>query len=158
MRKHHHLGRIVANCVFLMLLALLASGCETPGWAERLDEAFTPAPKVTPQDVEQHRTRYFKSRDREELYWLLRHEVESGMSYEDVCHAIGQNGVPEKHDTWVKTNGGNYQLGDHVYAFGPDNQGQTVYLVFRENKLVNFDPTEFSSSGRPKPKKEDETE
>jgi hypothetical protein len=33
-----------------------------------------------------------------------------------------------------------------VYAFGPDSEGQTVYLAFREDMLVNFDPLDFRSS------------
>ncbi|HTI50818.1 MAG TPA: hypothetical protein VL475_07700 [Planctomycetaceae bacterium] len=129
-----------------ILLATTLSGCETPGWAQRLDDAFSASPRDkghARDEEERQRKKYAGSRDREALHWLLRHRVDSGMSYHEVCRTLGEDGVRESRDNWIKNNGGNYQVGDDVYAFGPDNKGQTLYLVFREDKLVNFDPKEF---------------
>lgn len=128
----------------LTLLGLL-SGCETPGWAARLDEAFTPNPRpaITHADEERQRKKYAATRDRDALFWLLHYRIDSGMSLADVSRVLGEEGSRESHDRWIKTNGGNYQVGDDVYAFGPDNEGHTLYLVFRDGHLVNFDPDEF---------------
>jgi hypothetical protein len=141
-----------------LLLAATISGCETPGWAERLDESFSmpnfKSSKASAADEEQHRKEYAASRERVALYWLLHHRIESGMGYHQVCQILGEDGVRESRDNWVKTGDGSYQVGDDVYAFGPDSEGQTLYLVFRDNKLVNFDPDEFKdASVRPRPAK-----
>jgi hypothetical protein len=150
----------VAYCLTGILLAAVFSGCETPGWAERLDQAFTfdpPDRKQSRNEEEQHRKKYAATRDRDALHWLLRHRIDSGMSYHDVCRTLGEDGSRESRDNWIKNNGGNYQVGDDVYAFGPDSKGQTLYLVFRDDKLVNFDPKEFSSTAhRKRPKEADE--
>lgn len=142
-----------------ILLATILAGCETPGWAERLDEAFTFSPGKDAghyrEEGERHRKKYAATHDREALHWLLRHCIEPGMSYHDVCRALGEDGVRESRDNWIKNNGGNYQVGDDAYAFGPDNHGQTLYLVFRDDKLVNFDPREFSGVRRHEKPKDD---
>lgn len=132
-----------------LFLAGLSAGCETSGWAQKLEQAFSSRPHSTSGDEERHRRKYMGNHDRQALYWLLRHRIQSGMSYGDVCRILGEEGTRESKDNWIKSNGGNYQVGDDAYAFGPDSDGQTLYLLFRDDKLVNFDPTEFSDSGHP---------
>lgn len=128
-----------------LLLAGLLAGCETSGWAHKLERAFSSRPQTTSADEERYRRKYVGNHDRQALYWLLRHRIDSGMAYGEVCRVLGEEGTRESRDNWIKTNGGNYQLGDDAYAFGPDSDGQTLYLVFRDDKLVNFDPTEFNT-------------
>lgn len=130
------------------ILCGLLAGCESPGWAQRLDDAFAIDPKVTEEEVERHRTGYVANGNPDDLHWLLRNQVHSGISYEGVCRILGEKGTRVTHDRAVKTSGGNYQSGDDVYSFGPDRNGQALFLVFRENKLVNFDPSEFDGPGR----------
>lgn len=77
------------------------------------------------------------------MSWLLAHCVAPGMSYKEVCRALGEEGSPEANDRWIKTRGTTYQVGDDTYCFGPDSEGQSVYLVFREDKLIGFDPEAF---------------
>ena len=137
---------ISANWSALLLLAATLSGCETANWARNLNDAFSSRPRTTAAEEERHRNDYVANHDRQALNWLLRHRIESGMSYATVCKVLGEEGVREARDEWIKTKGGSYQLGDDVYAFGPDNEGHTVYLGFREDKLVDFDPTEFKIS------------
>lgn len=127
-----------------LLLAGALAGCGTSGWAHKLERAFSSKPATSSADEERYRRKYVGNHDRKALYWLLRHRVESGMAYGEVCRILGEDGVHETRDNWIKTNGGNYQIGDDCYAFGPDSDGQTLYLVFRDDKLVNFDPTEFN--------------
>ncbi|MSR56301.1 MAG: hypothetical protein EXS05_01335 [Planctomycetaceae bacterium] len=136
------------TCGFV--LAAMLVGCETPQWALKLDEAFAPSTvkKSDPADARDHRTKYVASRDSASLNWLLAHKIDSGMSLADVCKVLGEQGELEERKNWITNRGGNYQIGDDVYAFGPDNKGRKLYLVFRENMLVNFDPTEFEKSSR----------
>lgn len=129
-----------------LLVGALSIGCETSGWTRKLERAFSSRPHSTSAEEEHYRNKYVGNHDRQALYWLLRHRIDAGMPYGDVCRVLGEEGVRETRDNWIKTNGGNYQLGDDAYAFGPDSDGQTLYLVFRDDKLVNFDPTEFDST------------
>jgi hypothetical protein len=43
----------------------------------------------------------------------------------------------------LKTNNNAYRSSDKMYAFGPDSKSRTYFLVFRDNRLVGFDPKEF---------------
>ena len=56
---------------------------------------------------------------------------------------MGEDGTLETGDRRLMTGGGNYRVGDEMYAFGPDSKGKTVYLAFREDRLVNFERSEF---------------
>ncbi|MFN0196201.1 MAG: hypothetical protein ACKVT0_05615 [Planctomycetaceae bacterium] len=93
--------------------------------------------------AEKYRERYQETREPDAICWLLAHEIHSGMSLDDVNRTLGENGVREENSSWLTTNGGNYRTDDDVYRWGPDSEGGTIYLVFRENHLVNFDPHEF---------------
>jgi hypothetical protein len=65
------------------------------------------------------------------------------MSYDDVRHVLGEDGTHEERDRWLKTKGINIRIDDDVYSFGPDSDNRTLYLFFREDRLINFDPTDF---------------
>jgi hypothetical protein len=77
------------------------------------------------------------------MRWLLAHRVKGGMSYAAVCHVLGEDGERETKDRWLKTGGVNIRIDDEVYAFGPDSEGRNLYLFFRDDRLINFDPDEF---------------
>ena len=130
----------------LALAACLAfAGCESPAWIRNLNDSFYSSRSGTPEEEERHRTAYLESGDRASMRWLLSHRIEAGMNYDAVCKVLGVQGSPERNDRAIKTGGGNYQLGDEIYSFGPDSQGSSVYLAFREGRLVNFDPSQFRS-------------
>jgi hypothetical protein len=132
----------------IALAAALCAGCETPAWVRSLNEAFAARrPDASFEAQETHRHDYLATHSRQSMRWLLGHCVDAGMSYKEVCRALGEEGARETQDTWIKTRGGPYQVGDDVYAFGPDNEGQSVYLVFREDQLIGFDPEEFRKGG-----------
>jgi hypothetical protein len=42
----------------------------------------------------------------------------------------------------LKTTGVNVRIDDDVYSF-EDNEGRALKLFFREDRLINFDPTDF---------------
>ena len=51
-----------------------------------------------------------------------------------------------RRDSRYTRNGGHYRENDVLYKWGPDNEGRTILLAFRDDKLVNFDPDFFESS------------
>lgn len=99
--------------------------------------------KTDKNQAEKHRQRYQSEREPESICWLLANEIHSGMLLEEVNRVLGENGVREQNSRWITSNGGNYRADDVAYRWGPDAKGGTVYLLFREGKLVNFDPKQF---------------
>jgi hypothetical protein len=100
--------------------------------------------KAGVRDEEQHRQSYQKSRDPEDLRWLLANRISSGMSVSEVGRIIGQEGRRLYDDTWIKKGGGYYQSGDEAWKWEQDRNGQSLILVFREGRLVNFDPGDYA--------------
>jgi hypothetical protein len=137
--------KFVARLVYVWFaLALLTfAGCESPEWTRSLNDSFSAAEKTGPKTEEEHRREYVATHSHESMRWLLSHRVQTGMSYNQVRHVLGEDGTLETGDRKLMTGGGNYRVGDEMYAFGPDSKGKTVYLAFRENRLVNFEPSEF---------------
>jgi len=140
-----------------LLLTLVLSGCETPGWG-RLDEIFSPShPKITPAEEERHRVEYIETRSQESIQWLLRHCVENGMSHETVSNVLGEQGTREAQDGKFKAGGGtSVQVGDDLYVYGPDDHSRMYYLVFRENVLVGFEPKDYTGGRATKRKEADD--
>jgi len=68
------------------------------------------------------------------------------MSRTEVAQVLGEAGQPVARDARFKRNGGHYQERDRLWKWGPDHQGQSVLLAFRDGTLVNFDPDEFAST------------
>jgi hypothetical protein len=132
-----------AGCMML-LVAACCCGCESPGWVKSLGKALGSSSEEAAQAEQRHQEEYVATRSRSAMHWLLANRIESGMAYLDVCRVMCQEGSAEPAERWVKGQG--YQVGDEVYRFGPDNQGQSVYLVFREGRLVNFDPERFKTT------------
>ena len=92
---------------------------------------------------EDHRREYVKTHSRKSLNWLLSRCVKAGMTYERVCHVLGEDGERETRDRWLKTGGVNVRMDDDVFSFGPDSDGHMLYLFFREDRLINFEPSDF---------------
>ena len=76
------------------------------------------------------------------MRWLLGHCVDVGMSYDEVAKILGEEGTLETHDRDFKSQGGEYFIDDKMYTW-KDAEGRAVYLGFRENRLVNFDRSDF---------------
>jgi hypothetical protein len=98
------------------------------------------------RDEVEYRDRYLTTKDPAALRWLLEHRIHSGMSVADVNLVLGEDGERQYNDQWIKTKGGYYRTGDEVYHWGPDNEGRGLYLVFRDEQLVNFDPEDYSNA------------
>jgi hypothetical protein len=139
---HCRMGRTGLVCVWLATLGL--AGCESPAWTKSLNESFGIRDDSSgPRTEEDHRREYVKTHSRKAMRWLLYRCVKQGMSYEQVCHILGEDGERETNDRWLKTGGANIRVDDLVYSFGPDSEGHMLYLYFREDRLINFDPSEF---------------
>ena len=65
------------------------------------------------------------------------------MSPSEVSEMIGEEGQRIQDDGWVTNDGGSFHVGDDTFKWGPDGRGNSYFLVFRDRKLVNFDPGEF---------------
>lgn len=130
----------------LLMTGALATGCESLPDGKLAELAFGSGNKSQELE-EEHRQRYQKSRDAVERDWLLGHAVESGMTPTEITRILGQDGERVVDDGWIKNHGGNYQMDDEAWKWGPDRTGQSVILVFRAGKLVNFNPSEFRTQG-----------
>jgi hypothetical protein len=129
-------------CAWLIAAAL--AGCESPAWTKTLNESFgIREDSPNPRTEEEHRTDYVKTHSSKSMRWLLYHCVRQGMSYKDVSHNLAEEGERVSNDPTLKTGGANIRIDDEVYKFGPDDQGHELYLFFRDDRLINFDPSEF---------------
>lgn len=146
-------------CSAACLLLALCVGCESPD-GERF-HSLIPAfhsDKVAQQE-EENRKEYQQTRSKKAMRWLLANRIKSGMAREDVGHILGEDGVREANDKWIKANVGVYRVDDVTYRFGPDAEGHSVYMVFRDDRLIHFNPEHFrlSSGGSvPRPRSEKE--
>jgi hypothetical protein len=125
----------------LLLAGCLCAGCET--WGMQNTPRWIRTPEIG-ADEQAQRTKYQTEQSSEAVRWLLSHKVRQGMSLQDVAAILGEEGAPVDADNWIKNDAVGYQVGDETYRWGPDDRGNSYYLVFRHNKLVNFDPAEFA--------------
>lgn len=132
--------RLLATLCLFSSLAIAASGCGSPpvlpGFARE---------DVSKQQVAEYQQRFLIDGDPKALDWLLAHRIENGMSVEEVSSVLGDSGEKLEQDGQYKNKGGFYQTTDQGYRWGPDRQGRSVTLFFREGRLIQFDPDEFAS-------------
>lgn len=133
-------------CVFGLLVCALGSGCESLNGASLMRLGMPVGRAEGFRAEEDHRQSFQTEGDSEAMRWLLANRVESGLSVAEVNRVFGQEGEREFGDNWLKTNGGHLRADDVVYKWGPDRDGHSVYLGFRDGRLVNFDPSEFRES------------
>ena len=140
----HFVGRISAAAILLAGVSLLiANGCGTlNGTGVASLDGFT-REKGNIREEETQRQRFREERDPAAMRWLLANRVHTSMTVEDVEQVFGEPGVREVGDRWIKKSNGLYHEGDVIYKWGPDNEGHTVYLAFRDGHLVNFEPDDY---------------
>jgi len=131
--------------LFLLAICLLQlAGCQLiddyiPGYTNRTITATQ-----TQNDLEQkHRKRYQIDRDPESIRWLKANRLKQGMTLGDVNQVLGVNGVPVLNQRKFIGKSNLYRSSDVTYKWGPDADGNSHFLVFRDDKLVNYDPEEF---------------
>jgi len=130
-------------CGICLFCGLWVTACE--GIREGSVGAFLALPDAESErrEEEAYRTSYQTDRDPDAMRWLLANRVATGMMVADVNNALGEEGQREFNDQRFKTDGGFYRTGDTVYRWGPDNRGTSLYLVFRSDRLINFEQRDY---------------
>ena len=104
---------------------------------------WMPPPDMVDHPAIEMRTEYQQTGSPEAIRGLLARCVEQGMSPGEVSEILGEPGQRVYDDGWITNDGGVYQVGDEAYKWGPDGRGTSYFLVFRDRRLVNFDPAQF---------------
>ena len=133
--------RMMFELCGICLAALVFAGCGSPDWTRTMNDSFKFQDSSKAVE-EKHRQDYVATHSRKAMRWLLSHCVDTGMSLDQVCNIMGEEGILEMHDRAFKSHGGNYHLDDEMYSW-KDNEGRAIYLGFRDNRLVNFDRADF---------------
>lgn len=148
-------GFVAEQCVAAMQRArfaivfaaglLACPGCESPEASRILSDKPAEFRKAEGGEEDERRQSYQSDRTPEDLDWLLANRIETGMTLQEVTGIVGEQGRREPADRFLSEKNALVIAGDVVYGFGPDREGRRVYLVFREGKLVNFEPSEFKA-------------
>ena len=123
--------------------ALSGIGCEqlhnagVPG----LEHYVKPDP-VNAEKSQSARDKYMVHRDHKSLYWLMANRISNGMELHEVNEVLGEEGEQTNEFSTLKSDG-LYQATDTVYKWGPDDQGYTAVLFFRDRRVVNFNPKNY---------------
>jgi hypothetical protein len=125
-------------------LLLVVAGCE--GGPASSFTGLRSASRRSPAEKTEmeYRTDYQTERDPEALSWLLANRIRQGMGVGEVNEILGQDGTREFDDRKLKAGNPAYRADDITYRWGPDSGGRAVYLLFREDKLLNYDPQQFA--------------
>ena len=126
-------------CIGILTGFLCGPGCEQfhpSGWS-----LLSPAAGF--EQEEKYRHQFVTEGDSQAVRWLLINRIASGMERTEVNQVLGREGDRQFDDGWIKNNGGTFRQSDKVYKWGPDSEGQSYYLVFRDDHLVNFNPEDY---------------
>lgn len=134
------LRRFCAGLSLVVSVCALA-GCESPRGLHTKPFSNT----NSYEQETQYRKDYQTTRSRRAMRWLLANKVESGMSLQEVNSMLGEQGELDESAGHLKRGSG-YRVDDKVYHYGPDDSGRALYLIFRDEKLVNFSPERFADS------------
>ncbi len=140
-----NLPRPCRSAILFASLTLPLTGCSSfDASSGQFASLFDP--ETQQREEESRREQFQATRSTTDMHWLLRHRVENGMTPTEINRVLGEDGTRVFEDGWIKNRGGHYHAGDDTWKWGPDRAGNAVYLVFRDNKLVNFNPDEFAPS------------
>lgn len=128
----------------LICLCLTGVSCETLRAPGSTADWFARNSKSHERDANAHREQWQTRRDGLALKWLLATQVSNGMTVDGVNNRLGDIGVREEGTQEFKQKIEGLRIDDVLYRYGPDRDGETYYLAFREGKLVNFDPKRFA--------------
>ena len=128
---------------YAALISVCGTGCQNLQQTESKNgwTFFNSANRL--QEAEQYRDRFVTEGDSQAVRWLLKNHIAGGMKLQDVNQILGQEGVRQFDDGWIKNHGGTFRQSDQVYKWGPDSEGKTYMLVFRDNHLLNFNPDDY---------------
>lgn len=127
----------------LMIGGVAIVGCSAPGRWKIFQMLPGAEPSYAGVDIAGIRQKFLTERDPEAFRWLLAHRIHNEMTHDEVANELGESGERRNDDREYKTNGGFYQTTDVGYQWGPDREGHSVVLFFRDGKLVHFNPNDF---------------
>jgi hypothetical protein len=67
------------------------------------------------------------------------------MSLAEVGHELGQEGERIYDAGHLKRADSRYLESDDFYKWGPASDGRSVYLAFRDDRLLHYDADEFAA-------------
>ncbi|MCG6155523.1 hypothetical protein [Rubinisphaera margarita] len=117
-----------------------------PGCTSLVDTLF-PVDSSRFAEEERRREEYLATHESEHIRWLLNNRVQNGMSKGDIDRIVGEDGDRVFNDQGVLTSESVYRTDDLVYSWGPDSSGTVYMLVFRDNRLINYE--NFGEPGLP---------
>ena len=68
------------------------------------------------------------------------------MTVAEVDDVLGEAGQREFEDRKLKAGNPAFRANDKAYRWGPDSSGRAIFLIFRDGKLLNYDPKEFAAN------------
>lgn len=136
--------KIIRAALGLTLVALAAVlGCQTlhnagvPG----LEDYVKPDP-VQVEMARSNRDKFAIDRDHKALYWLLSKKVSNGMKLAEVEDVLGSPGE-EASEFKGANSDGIHQTTDSAFKWGPDSEGCSVVIWFRDGHVCNFNPKDY---------------
>lgn len=132
----------------LVLGCLLLASCETLKAPGSTADWFARNNKGHEREVQSYRTQWQTRRDKAAIRWLLATQIHNGLTPEEVSVRLGEVGVKEQNTREFKKEGDGFRIDDEFYKFGPDREGESYYLGFRDGQLVQFDAQRFADKGK----------
>ena len=130
-------------CVILFA----CSGCDTLGLLGKAGvPGFESYVKPDPEALAFERRKredFVLNRSHKALFWLLSHRVESGMRLSEVEQILGEAGEDVSDQSYQKKSQGLHEQTDDAFKWGPDSEGKSVVLFFRDGNLANFNPKDY---------------
>jgi hypothetical protein len=135
-----------ARFILGLLCASIASGCTV---ITALHKAGVPGLDAYIKDEDapiamKKRDEFLTTRDGDALRWLLTRRIETGQTLSAVNSILGEDGERVHDDNAMKTGNRNVQSTDQAYKWGPDNEGRSFVIFFRDGRVVGFDPSQYS--------------
>jgi hypothetical protein len=130
--------------LLVICLSLTCVSCETLRAPGSTADWFARNSKSHERNIIAHREQWQTRRDGLALKWLLAHQVGNGMTVDEVNIKVGDIAAREDGTQEFKQKFGGARIDDVLYRYGPDRDGEVYYLIFREGKVVNFDPKLFA--------------
>jgi len=94
-----------------------------------------------------HRSRYQATRSSADLEWLMKNRIENGLTVDSVNNILGQKGKALDAENQVSQASASSGSKDGTYEYGPDDQGRTYHLTFRNSRLVEYTPSDSLATG-----------
>lgn len=138
-------SRSLARALGVVVMTGLA-GCEAIDQVAHMPSTSSRRAAMHERE-ETMRNRFVENGDSKAIRWLLANVVDEGMEKDEVSRILGQQGEFVEADNFVKTKDSAFHVDDKTWRWGPDDHGRAYFLVFRDRKLVNYDPAQYASLG-----------